>query len=84
MLGHKDRDFKPLTALSLDDLVPADNFYRQVECCLDLGFIRDLVCELYSEMGRPSIEQIREMRGKLGTGGLRNPGILRDKRRWLC
>jgi transposase len=58
MLGHKNRDFKPLTALSLDDLVPEDNFYRQVEFCLDLGFIRDLVCELYSEIGRPSIDPV--------------------------
>jgi hypothetical protein len=31
MLGHKLRDFKPLTTICLEDLVPADNFYRQVE-----------------------------------------------------
>jgi hypothetical protein len=58
MLGHKARDFKPLTAVSLDDLVPGDNFYRKVDRCLDLGFIRDLVCKLYSVMGRPSIDPI--------------------------
>src|SRR5574341_1802737 len=28
MLGHKIRDFKPLTAVSLDDLVPEENFYN--------------------------------------------------------
>ncbi len=56
MLGHKDRDFKPFTAVSLEDLVPEDNFYRQVERCLDLGFIRDLIGELYSEIGRPSFD----------------------------
>jgi len=58
MLGHKARDFRPLTAVSLEDLVPEDNFYRQVDRCLDLGFIRGLVCELYSEMGRPSIDPV--------------------------
>ncbi len=31
MLGHKAREFKPLTAVSLEDLVPKDNFYRQLE-----------------------------------------------------
>jgi hypothetical protein len=56
MLGQKTREFRPLTAVSLEDLVPKDNFYRQVDHCLDLGFIRYLVCELYSEMGRPSID----------------------------
>ena len=58
MLGYKARDFRLLTAVSLDDLVPDDNFYRQLEEHLDLGFIRDLVCELYSEMGRPSIDPV--------------------------
>ena len=58
MLGQKARDFKPLNAVSLEDLVPEDNFYRQVDHCLNLGFIRDLVCELYSEIGRPSIDPI--------------------------
>jgi hypothetical protein len=35
MLGHKVREFKPLTAVSLEDLVPEDNFYRQLEESLD-------------------------------------------------
>ena len=30
MLGHKVRDFKPLMAICGEDLVPTDNFYRQV------------------------------------------------------
>jgi transposase len=58
MLGYKARDFKPLTAVSLENLVPEDNFYRQVECSLDLSFVRELVYELYSEIGRPSIDPI--------------------------
>ena len=39
MLGHKPRVFKPHPAVCLDDLVPQDNFYRQVEECLDLDFV---------------------------------------------
>ena len=28
-------------AVSLEELVPADNFYRQLKAKLDLGFVRD-------------------------------------------
>ena len=35
-----------------------DNFYRQVEKCIDLSFVRDLVCHLYSAFGRPSIDPV--------------------------
>jgi transposase len=58
MLGHKARDFRPLTAVSLEDLVPEYNFFRQLDQSLDLSIIRDLVCDLYSEIGRPSIDPI--------------------------
>jgi transposase len=58
MLGHKTRDFKPLKAVSLEDLVPKDNFYRQVEQSIDLSFVRDLAHDLYSNIGRPSIDPV--------------------------
>jgi len=58
MLGHKSRVFKPHTEVCLDDLVPQDNFYRQAEGCLDLDFVRDLVCDLYSDTDRPSIDPV--------------------------
>ncbi len=58
MLGHKIRDFRPLTAVSLDDLVPEDNFYRQLEQHQDLRFIHELVSSFYSEIGRPSIDPV--------------------------
>jgi hypothetical protein len=35
MLGHKPRVFKPHSEVCLNDLVPQDNFYRQVEGCLE-------------------------------------------------
>jgi hypothetical protein len=39
MLGEKVRDFKTHYAVSLDELVPADSFYRKVEAKLDLSFV---------------------------------------------
>ena len=58
MLGRKDKNFKSLTAVSLEDLVPEDNFYRRVDACLDLQFVRHLVYGLYSSIGRPSIDPV--------------------------
>ena len=42
MLGQKPRLFKQHTAISLEDLVPPGNFYRDVEAKLDLSFVRDV------------------------------------------
>ena len=58
MLGYKVKNFQIHMAVSLEDLVPKGNFYRQVERCLDISFVRDFVCELYSDMGRPSIDPV--------------------------
>jgi hypothetical protein len=43
MMGAKARHFTPIHACSLDELVPADRFYRHVDRVLDLSFVRDLV-----------------------------------------
>ena len=45
-------------AVSLEDLVPASNFYRHLEAKLDLSFVRDWTQELYAERGRPSIDPV--------------------------
>jgi transposase len=58
MMGYKVRNLKTFTSFSLETLIPEDNFYRQVEKCIDLGFVRDLVCHLYSAFGRPSIDPV--------------------------
>ena len=58
MLGHKAREFKQHKSISLEDLVPDDNFYRQVQRSLDLSFVRELVDEFYASMGRPSIDPV--------------------------
>jgi hypothetical protein len=57
MMGTKARCFTPVSAVSLEDLVPADHFYRHVHRVLDLSFMRDLVQDSYAAgMGRPSID----------------------------
>jgi len=58
MLGHKDRGFKQHVSFSLEALAPQDNFYRQVDRCIDLSFVRDLAAEFYSNFGRPSIDPV--------------------------
>jgi transposase len=57
MMGMKERNFQPLPEnISLEDLVPEDNFYRRLQQKLDLSFVRDLVEDLYAAWGRPSID----------------------------
>jgi transposase len=59
MMGVKERHFSPLPReVSLEDLVPKDNFYRLLEEKLDLSFVRDLVRPLYAEGGRPSVDPV--------------------------
>ena len=58
MMGRKERTFGPLPALTLEELVPADHFYRHVERSLDLSFVRNLVREAYAPSGRPSIDPV--------------------------
>src|SRR5215208_4626363 len=57
MMGIKERNFQPLPEdISLEDLVPEDNFYRRLQERLDLSFVRELVEDLYAPSGRPSID----------------------------
>src|SRR5215213_10057982 len=58
MMGQKERSFAALPRVSLDELVPADHFYRHLERSLDLGFVRDLVRDTYAEAGRSSIDPV--------------------------
>src|SRR6476620_3297509 len=58
MMGVKARLFQPMVTVSLEELVPADHFYRHVERTLDLSFVRDLVRDRYSTFGRPSIDPV--------------------------
>src|SRR5688500_4418146 len=59
MLGQKAKIFNVHPCLTVDNLVPKDNFYRQVEAKLDLSFVCELVKDYYaSGMGRPSIDPV--------------------------
>src|SRR5258708_16556984 len=58
MMGTKQRSFAPLINVSLEDLVPADHFYRHLDRTLDLSFVREFVHETYAVGGRPSIDPI--------------------------
>src|SRR3954468_6472688 len=59
MLGPlKSRRLDQPITVSLEELVPANNFYRHMEAKLDLSFVRDWTRELYAERGRPSIDPV--------------------------
>ena len=59
MMGAKIRNFTPLPReVSLEDLVPKDNFYRRLQATLDLSFVRELVSDCYAALGRPSIDPV--------------------------
>jgi transposase len=59
MMGIKERNFRPLPSnLSLEELVPKDNFYHCLEERLDLSFVRELVADRYAAMGRTSIDPV--------------------------
>src|SRR5215469_9123030 len=57
-MGRKERSFAPLVNVSLEDLVPADHFYRHLERTLDLTFVREFVWQTYAGGGRPSIDPV--------------------------
>jgi transposase len=58
MMGHKARVFAPIERLTLEELVPRDHFYRQLERALDLSFVRELVAPYYAAGGRPSVDPV--------------------------
>ncbi len=58
MLRAKVRAFAPLCNRTVEDLVPADHFYRHLEARLDLAFVRPWVEGLYAERGRPAIDPV--------------------------
>jgi hypothetical protein len=52
MLGPtKSRRLDQPIAVSLEDFVPTDHFYRHLEAKLDLSFVRTWVQERYAEWG---------------------------------
>jgi transposase len=58
MMGTKIRNFAPIPDLSLEELVPKDNFYRRLDATLDLSFVRELSKDCYASSGRPSVDPV--------------------------
>jgi hypothetical protein len=59
MLGPpKPRRLDEPIAVSLEDLVLPDHFYRLLEAKLNLGFVRDWTRELCADRSRPSIDPV--------------------------
>jgi transposase len=58
MMGLKARERTARHTVALEDLVPADDFYRHLDRVLDLAFVRDLVRDRYAPAGRPSIDPV--------------------------
>jgi transposase len=58
MIGNKRLEGKIMYTVSLEDLVPADNFYRQLDGFLDLRFLYKECKQLYGSTGKPSIDPV--------------------------
>lgn len=56
MRGKKNRQSKLFYNFSLEEIVPADDFYRKLEKAVDLSWVRPKVDDRYSNIGRPSID----------------------------
>jgi transposase len=57
-MGFKERTVAPLVAVSLEELVPQDHFYRHVQKVRDLSVVYELVRACYATAGRPSIDPV--------------------------
>ena len=44
--------------ITLDQLVPANHLVRKMEAAIDFSFLYDLAKDMYSEVGRPSIDPV--------------------------
>lgn len=58
MLGKKKFEPKLMYNVNIDDLVPIDNFYRQIDKFLDLRFVYKACENLYGKTGKPSIDPV--------------------------
>jgi transposase len=58
MQGHKDYIAKLMYQINLEDLVPQDNFYRQLDAALDLHFLYKATEQYYGDEGQESIDPV--------------------------
>ena len=55
---HNSIQRDQIEMIALDQLVPANHLVRKIEAAIDFSFIYDLVKDMYSEVGRPSIDPV--------------------------
>lgn len=58
MQGRKNYIPKLMYQVHLDELVPKDNFYRQLDATLDLHFVYDATAIYYGDEGQESIDPV--------------------------
>ena len=58
MLGKKKFEPKLMYNFTIDELVPEDNLYRQIDKFLDLRFVYKECEKLYGKTGKPSIDPV--------------------------
>ncbi len=58
MQGRKELQPKMLYQVSIDDLVPQDNFYRKLSQTLDLSFLYKATSNYYGSEGQESIDPV--------------------------
>jgi transposase len=58
MQGHKEYTPKMIYQLHLQELVPKDNFYRQLDAVLDLHFLFNATKAYYGDEGQESIDPV--------------------------
>ena len=58
MMGKKGLEPKLLYSVSIEELVPQDNFYRRVSEFLDLRFVYQECKGIYGKTGNPSIDPV--------------------------
>ncbi len=58
MQGRKEYTPKMMYQLHLDELVPKDNFYRQLDTALDLHFLYKATEDYYGDEGQESIDPV--------------------------
>ena len=58
MQGHKNFQPKMMYQVNIEELVPADNFYRQLDRSLNLSFLRKETVKYYGTEGQESIDPV--------------------------
>ncbi|HSR17123.1 MAG TPA: hypothetical protein VLM39_03430, partial [Ignavibacteriaceae bacterium] len=57
-MGKKKFEPKLMYNFTIDDLVPEENIYRQIDKFLDLRFIYKECKKLYGRTGKPSVDPV--------------------------